>query len=110
MKLVRNFSFVIFSMLVMLTPVLAQTMRTTSSSQADGAAGIFFILFYCCICIFILISVVIFIYLIIDAFQRDYGADSNMLLVSLLLLIFLGFPVGAIIYYFIVMKKYPKKS
>jgi hypothetical protein len=58
------------------------------------------------------ISVLLFalwVYQIIDVFNRDFGEDENMALASILILVLLGVPIGQIIYYFLVMQKYPKK-
>jgi hypothetical protein len=97
------------AVLSLLTPVLAQTDYSYSSSTDDGA-GAFVLVMYCCLCIFSLLFLGLQIYLIIDALGRDFGSDNSMLIVSIVLLVFLGFPVGTIVYYFLVMKKYPKKA
>jgi drug/metabolite transporter (DMT)-like permease len=95
------------SALAFVAPALAQTYYySSSSSTADGVS----LLIYCCCCLLCLPFLALQIYLIVDSFKRNYGADSNMQIVGLLLLLLIGFPVGSILYYFLIMKKYPKKA
>lgn len=86
---------------------------TTSSTAATGASAgltIFVCFFYILICILAVVALGVLVYQVIDATNRDFGQDSSMLTVWILILIFLGFPIGSLLYYFVVMRKYPKKG
>lgn len=93
-----------------------------SSAMSDSAAvgGVFLLitgLFYCLIGVFILFgmvigiaSFVIWIYMMIDVFMRDFGEDGNMAVIWFLVLFVAGMPIGGILYYVLVMQKYPLKK
>jgi len=99
---------VVTTPVLLLAPVLAQTTYTYSSSDSAGG-GVISLIILLCSCIYFIIALGSTVYLIVDAFKRDFGNDSSMKIISILLLIFLSFPIGTLIYYFLVMNKYPKK-
>jgi hypothetical protein len=89
-------------------PVAAATYyNTTTTGPANAAFSLAFML---CICVFAVLIVGLKIYLIVDAVNRDYGDDQSMLLIGILFLLFLGFPIGDILYWALIMQKYPKKQ
>ncbi len=97
-----------------ITPILASSYRYSYESSGDDAAiGGFMIVIYCCICIFSLLYLGLKVYLTIDATKRDYGEDSSMKIVGILLIWILDWIlpiIGLLLYYFLVMRKFPKKS
>ena len=102
----------LISLLSLTVPVFATTI-----AEEDRVIGSFFgifsglyFLFVICACIFGVAIFALWIYLIIDATQRDYGQDTNMLAVGILLLVLLAFPLGFILYWALIMTKYPKKA
>jgi hypothetical protein len=96
------------AMMMAVAPVLAQ--RYYNDPADDAIFGSFMFFFYCCLCIFGIVAMGVQIYFLIDSFKRDYGEDDNMQIISILILLLLGFPFGTLIYYFLVMQKYPKKD
>lgn len=96
-------------------PVLAAAATTTAETEAASAfaASMFAVLilaFYVFIGVALCLGLVMQIYLIVDATQRNFGNEENAQLMWIVILLFVGFPVGTLLYYFMVMKKYPKKS
>ena len=102
-----------------LVSIEAQTQEprlATETEPLSPIALIFIVLMYCCMGIFLAIlpiliiaSIIIQIYMIIDAIGRDFGDDESLRVVWILVLFFIGFPVGSILYYYMVMQKYPVK-
>jgi len=92
--------------------IAAQSMRTTAGSQPSPSDGVALVgaslLYLCCFAAMLAVMAVYYIYFIKDAVNRDYGADDNMKVIAILLIIFLGFPLGPILYYVLIMQKYPK--
>jgi hypothetical protein len=88
-----------------------------TSQEVVGASIAMVIYSILCLGIFIilpmigLIGVCIQIFMIIDVFTRDFGKqdDSSQKVLWVIVLLFAGFPIGAIVYYVLVMQKYPKK-
>lgn len=80
-----------------------------------GFFGLFYFFFCCLYIVLIILSIVIFVlwvWMLVDLIQRretQFGqnADSNSKLLWLLLVLFTG-GIGAIIYYFMIYKKYPR--
>lgn len=97
---------VALSTLAATAPVAAATYNTYSDPVGAGVSLITLL----CVCVVVVLILGLKIYLIVDATQRDYGNDNNMLLAGILILLFLGFPFGDIIYWALIMQKYPKKK
>ncbi len=119
-KLSLALAFLLFVSLFtsLVTPILARgSASTISQSEAVGASVVMVLYSVLCLGIFIilpmigLLGVAIQIFMIIDVFTRDFGAqdESTQKALWVLLLLFAGFPIGAIVYYALVMQKYPKK-
>lgn len=91
-------------------PVLAQY-SDSSSSSAGAAGGIITLVIFCCLGVIGLAYLALKIYLTIDCLNRDYGQDNSMKIVGLLM-IWIADSVlpflSLILYYFLVMNKYPK--
>lgn len=96
--------------LAAVSPILAQSYRTTTTYGSNAGLDIFTLCCWALICLLILVGFVGTIYLIIDATKRDYGTDSNMMIIGILLILFLGFPFGWFLYAVLIMNKYPKKA
>ncbi|MFW5702444.1 MAG: hypothetical protein ACOCXP_00570 [Candidatus Dojkabacteria bacterium] len=97
-----------------LVPILSYFSLTASVlAQEDEAGGIISILIFLCLCLFIIAYIGLKVYLTIDALNRDYGEDKNGKVLGLILIWvidwFITF-VGLILYYFLIMRKYPKKA
>lgn len=107
MKKLRQIALSASALSLAVVPALAQSYYYTSSNSADAGVGLFI---YCCICLIALPLIILQIYLIVDSFRRDYGSNSSMQVVGLLLLLIIGFPIGTLLYYFLIMQKFPKKS
>lgn len=75
-----------------------------------GGPEIFSMFFLLCVCCLAILAVGLFVYLLIDVFQRDFGSDQSGLILGIILLVFLGFPIGYIVYFFAIMQRYPKKN
>lgn len=101
--------------LTFVAPVLAQySYETSSSSSSDGAlGGAFGLFFFCCIFIFALAYLGLKIYLTIDCLNRNYGDDKNGKLLGIVMIwivdMFIA-PFGLVLYYFLVMRKFPKSK
>lgn len=87
---------------------------SSGSSAATGIVGLFsammaafygaFMLLYCVIILFALITFVFWIWMLIDALSRkNYDTENERLLWCLV--VFLGHWLGALIYFFLVKKK-----
>jgi hypothetical protein len=94
------------------TPVLARSANSANSAAAGSVFAITSLLFTCFMClipIVVLAGYILNIFFIIDATKRDFGNDKNALIVWIVVLLFVGFPIGTLLYYFLVIKKYPKQ-
>jgi hypothetical protein len=99
------------SLALLTSSVAAQSTKSTAAEA--GALAVFsglYIVIMLCFCVLGVVVFAAWIYLIVDATQRDYGNDTNMLAVGILFLVFLGFPIGFILYWAMIMTKYPKKG
>ncbi len=93
-------------------PVLARGYDYSYSYSSDGMDAISLVIL-CCVCVFSLVYLGLKIYLTVDAFKRNYGEDSNMKIIGILMIWILDWIVplvGLILYYFLVMRKYPKSE
>lgn len=91
--------------LTFITPALAQ--------ESDAAGGIFGLLIICCVFLFIVLYLGLKVYLTIDCLNRNYGEDKNGKVLGLVLIWVVDWiisPLGLILYYFLVMRKYPKNK
>jgi hypothetical protein len=110
----------IILLLISFISIFSPLQVLAQSSQTDAAAwGIISVIFfsiYCCIAMvfvllpiaFIMISIGLTIWMVIDIFSRDFGDEQNIIVLWVILLIF-TFPIGHILYYILVMQQYPKK-
>jgi hypothetical protein len=93
------------------TTVAAQT---SGESEAAGAAFSFlFLAIICCATLFSLAYLALKVYLTIDATSRDYGDNNNDMAIGIISIWVIDsfIPIiGLVIYYFLIMQKYPKKS
>jgi len=105
-KSIKRLGFAALSVLGSLAtsaPALAQTYYYNSTD--DGA---FSLITLCLVCLCTLPLLGINIYLTMDAVKRNFGKDESMRLISVLIIWLLTFPIGALVYFLVVMKKYPK--
>jgi uncharacterized membrane protein len=114
-KAKKNLIRFLISFLVIVLPLVFSS-PIAAQSDGDAAAAVFtlsFIVVYLlCFAVIAVISGLLFalwIYQFIDVFQRDFGDNENMAIAGILLLLIGGIPIGQIIYYFLIMKQYPKK-
>lgn len=103
----------ISALILTAAPIAALDYSAPPNPYSGGSVAILTI---CMMCMFMLITLLALgglaatIYFIIDVTRRDFGSDQNQMVIWILLLFFLGFPVGIILYYFLVFKKYPLKD
>ena len=94
------------------SPILAQTYNSSNTGEAESAvAGGITLLIICCVFIFVIGYIALKIYLTLDALKRDYGDNTNGKVLGLALIWLVDLiiaPLGPILYYFLIMKKYPK--
>ncbi len=110
-KIATYVSTSLASVVVFAAPVAAATNTLPYTRLADNSLGTgVSLIILLCVCVLSVVILGLKIYLIVDAVNRDYGDDHNMMLVGILFLLFLGFPIGDIIYWVLIMQKYPKKK
>lgn len=118
MKKILFTTLALFTFLMLLAPIAAETVTTTQASEPASGFAVFaslcFTLLFCGIYLAIPLCVVggyaISLLLIIDVFRRDFGEKENEKILWVIILLIAGFPIGVVLYYILVMRKYPVKK